>query len=79
MDRVFAVHAGSRGFDSHRRHMSDDFSDPIDQDIRTQCALSWKTMVSEWRSVIAVTERRRWRPPYQTGKTVHVHANTLQT
>ena len=21
-----------------------------------------------------VTERRRWRPPYQTGKTVHVHA-----
>ena len=24
------------------------------------------------------TERRRWRPPYQTGKTVHVHANTLQ-
>ena len=61
-------------------------------------------MVSEWRSVIAVslnvgggvrlikpaklyicsktcsvTERRRWRPPYQTGKTVHMHANTLQT
>ena len=33
-------------------------------------------MVSVWRSVIAsnVTERRRWRPPYQTGKTVHVHA-----
>ena len=23
----------------------------------------------------SVTERRRWRPPYQTGKTVHVHAN----
>ena len=21
----------------------------------------------------SVTERRRWRPPYQTGKTVHVH------
>ena len=20
------------------------------------------------------TERRRWRPPYQTGKTVHLHA-----
>ena len=31
-------------------------------------------MVSKWRSVIAVTERRQWRPPYQTGKTVHVHA-----
>ena len=22
----------------------------------------------------SVTERRRWRPPYQTGRTVHVHA-----
>ena len=22
----------------------------------------------------SVTERRRWRPPYQTGKTVHAHA-----
>ena len=22
----------------------------------------------------SVTERRRWRPPYQTGKTVHLHA-----
>ena len=27
----------------------------------------------------SVTERRRWRPPYQTGKTVHVHANTTNT
>ena len=28
----------------------------------------------------SVTERRRWRPPYQTGKTVHVHAtNTTRT
>ena len=27
----------------------------------------------------SVTERRRWRPPYQAGKTVDVHANTLQT
>ena len=24
------------------------------------------------------TERRRWRPPYQTGKTVHVQEKTLQ-
>ena len=57
-----------------------DFSDPIDQDIRTQWALSRKIVAWEWRSVrVAVgdcsaTERRRWRPPYQTGKTVHVHA-----
>ena len=27
----------------------------------------------------SVTARRRWRPPCQTAKTVHVHANTLQT
>ena len=32
-----------------------DFSDPIDQDIRTQGALSWKIVVSEWRSVNAVS------------------------
>ena len=31
------------------------FSDPIGQDIRTQCALSWKIVVSEWRSLIAVS------------------------
>ena len=56
VDRVLALHAGSRGFDSHRGHMSERFfSDPIDQDIRTQCALSWKIVVSEWRSVIAVS------------------------
>ena len=27
----------------------------------------------------SVTERRRLRPPYQTGKTVHVHATTTNT
>ena len=32
-----------------------DFSDPLDQDIHTQWALSWKIVVSEWRSVIAVS------------------------
>ena len=32
-----------------------DFSDPTDQDICTQCALSWKIVVSEWGSVIAVS------------------------
>ena len=55
MDRVLALHAGSQGFDSHRGHMSERFSDPIDQDIRTQWALSWKIVVSEWRSMIAVS------------------------
>ena len=32
-----------------------DFSDPIDQETRTQWALSWKIVISEWRSVIAVS------------------------
>ena len=54
VDRVLALYAGSRGFDSHRGHMSERFSRSIDQDIRTQWALSWKIVVSEWRSVIAV-------------------------
>ena len=50
MDRVFAVHA----FDSYRRTCPNDF--PIQQtNIRIQCALSWKLVVSEWRSVIAVS------------------------
>ena len=46
---MFAVHAGSLGFECLNY-----FSDPIDQDISTQCALSWKIVVSEWWSVIAV-------------------------
>ena len=49
------VNAGSRGFDSHRRHMSERFSDPTHQDVRTQCALSWKIVVSERRSEIAMS------------------------
>ena len=44
VDRVLALHAGSRGF--------------------------VRVAVGD----CSVTERRRWRPPYQTGKTVHVHA-----
>ena len=31
------------------------FSDPVDQDIRTRCVLNWKIVVSEWRSMIAVS------------------------
>ena len=51
-----------------------DFSDPIDQDIRTQCAPSWKIVVSVWQSVIAGS----LNVGYETGIKVHVHANTLQ-
>ena len=36
VDRVLALHAGSRGFDFHRGTCPNDFSDPTDQDIRTQ-------------------------------------------
>ena len=36
MDRVLVLHAGSRGFESHRGTCLNDFSDLIDQDIRTQ-------------------------------------------
>ena len=75
MDRVLALHAGSRGFDSHRGHMSERFfrsnrpgySHPVSSELE----------ISGIRVAVgdcSVTERRRWRPPYQTGKTVHVHA-----
>ena len=32
-----------------------DFFNPTDQDIRTQCVLSWPKVVSEWRLVIAMS------------------------
>ena len=62
VDRI-AVHEGSRWFDSHRPN---DFPDPIDQDIRTQCALSWKIVIS----VIAVS----MNVGGGVHKTVHVHS-----
>ena len=75
MDRVLALHAGSRGFDSQQGDMSERFfrsnrpgylhpvsSEPENRGIRVAVG------------DCSVTERRRWRPPYQTGKTVHVHA-----
>ena len=75
MDRVLALHAGSRGFDSHRRQMSERFfrsnrpgyPHPVSSELEN-CGI--RVAVGD----CSVTERRRWRPPYQTGKTVHVHA-----
>ena len=72
MDRV---HAGSRGFDSHRGHMSDRFfrsnrpgyPHPVSSQLENN---GIRVAVGD----CSVTKRRRWRPPYQTGKTVHVHA-----
>ena len=75
VDRVLALHAGSRGFDSHRGHMSERF-------FRSKRPGYPHPMSSELENsgiIVAVgdcsvTERRRRRLPYQTGKTVHVHA-----
>ena len=80
MNRVLALQAGSRGFDSHRGYMSERFfrsnrpgyPHPVSSELENS---SIRVAVGD----CSVTERRRWRPPYQTGKTVHVHANTLQT
>ena len=73
--RVFALHAGSRGFDSHRVHMSERFfrfNRP-----GYPCPVSSELENSGIRVAVgdcSVTERRLWRPPYQTGKTVLVRA-----
>ena len=75
MDRVLALHAGSRGFDSHRGHMSERFfrsnrpgyPHPVSSELENS---GIRVAVGD----CSVTERRQWRPPYQTGKTVHVHA-----
>ena len=72
MDRVLALHAGSRGFDSHRGHMSERFfrssrpgyPHPVSSELENS---GIRVAVGD----CCVTERRRWRPPYQTGKTVH--------
>ena len=75
MDRVLALNAGSRGFNSHRGHMSERFSrsnrpgypHPVSSELENS---GIRVAVGD----CSVTERRRWRPPYQTDKTVHVHA-----
>ena len=75
MDAVLALHAGSRGFDSHRGHMSEHFfrsnrpgyPHPVSSEMENS---GIRVAVGD----CSVTERRRWRPPYQTDKTVHVHA-----
>ena len=75
VDRALALHAGSRGFDSHRGHMSErffrsnrpEYPHPVSSELENS---GIRVAVGD----CSVTERRRWRPPYQTGKTVHVHA-----
>ena len=75
MDRVLTLHAGSRGINSHRGHMSERFfrsnrpgyPHPVSSELENS---GTRVAVGD----CSVTERRRWRPPYQTGNTVHVHA-----
>ena len=80
VDRVFAIHAGSRGFDSHRQHMSERFFRSNSPGYLHLVCSELDIMVSEWRSVIAVSLNVVGGVRLiKTGKTVHVHANTLQT
>ena len=75
MDRVLALHVGSRGFDSLRGHMSERFfrsnrpgyPHPVSFELENS---GIRVAVGD----CSVTERRRWRPPFQAGKTVHVYA-----
>ena len=75
VDRVLALHARSRGFDSRRGHMSERFfrssrpgyPHPVSSELKNS---GIRVAVGD----CSVTERRRWRPPYQTGKTVQVQA-----
>ena len=75
VDRVLALHPGSRGLDSHRGHMSKRFfrsnRPGYPHTVSTELAnICIRVVVGD----CSVTECQRWHPPYQTGKTVHVHA-----
>ena len=75
VDRVLALQAGSRGFDSYRGHMPERFfrsnrpgyPHPVSSELEKNCI---RVAIGD----CSVTERRRWRPPNQADKTVHVHA-----
>ena len=72
---VDRAHAGSQGFDFHRGHMYERFfrskrpgyPHPVSSELENS---GIRVVVGD----CSVTQRRRWRPPYHTGKTVHVHA-----
>ena len=55
MDRVLALHTGSRGFDSHRGHMSEHFFRSNRPGYPHPVSSELELVVSEWRSVIAVS------------------------
>ena len=75
VDRVLALHAGSRGFDSHWRHMSKRFFRSNRPGYLHQVSSELEDSgIRVAFGDCSVTERRRWPPSYQNGKTVHVHA-----
>ena len=55
VDRVFAVHAESRGFDSQWRHMSEPFFQSNRPGYAHPVYSELEKVVSEWWSVIAVS------------------------
>ena len=55
MDRVLALHAGSRGFDSHRGHVSERFFRSNRPGYPHSVSSELEIVVSEWRSVTAVS------------------------
>ena len=74
-DKVFVVQAGSRGFDYHRRHMSKRFfGSKRPGNPHPMCSELENSGIRVTVGDCRLTERRRWRPSYQTGKAVHVHA-----
>ena len=79
MDRVSLFTQEVKGSTPTSGICKNDFSNPIDQDIRTQYALTGKSGIRVAAGDCSVTERRQWRPPYQTGKTVYVHAKHSNT
>ena len=77
MDRVLALHAGSRGFHSHLferffRSNRPGYPHPVSSELE-------KSGIRVAVGDCSVTEHRRWPPPYQTGKTVYMHAKILLT
>ena len=55
VDMVFAVHAESRRFDSHRRHMSERFFRSNRPGYPHPVCSELELVATEWRSVIAVS------------------------
>ena len=75
MDRVLTLHAVSLGFDSHRGHMSKRFFlSNIPEYPHPESSELENSGIRVAVGDCSVTDRRWWLPPYQTGKTVHVHA-----